>query len=139
MPAKDSVHEIVKRALIRDRWQIVRDQFPIRVGSKRLWVDLSAEKKDLSQAAFIEIKDMRDESFVEALRNAIGQYVVYRAALRYIDMGHVPLYLAVPQAAISSIFETEIGALVIHEIELNLVAFDPVVEEITQWLPYAKP
>jgi hypothetical protein len=139
MPAKDHIHESVKRALIKEGWDILRDQYPIRIGTKRVWVDLSAEKQDLSQAAFIEIKEFRDEGFVEALRDAVGQYVLYRAALKYIKMGDIPLFLAVPQTAISGIFETAIGELVIREVELNLVAFDPDLEVITQWLPYKTP
>ena len=73
MPAKDHFHDVVKRALIKDKWIIRREHYPIRVGLKRVWIDLRVEKEDSSSAAFIEVKDFENASSVEALRDSIGQ------------------------------------------------------------------
>jgi hypothetical protein len=44
------------------------------------------------------------------------------------------LYLAVPQATYNGIFSEEVGELILRRRpELNLVIFDPNLEEITLW------
>jgi hypothetical protein len=122
---------------VKDRWVIVREQYPIRIGLKRIWIDLSVEKEDVSATAFIEVKDFEMAS-VESLRDTIGQYILYRAAMKYAHLGDIRLFLAIPRAAFIGIFSTLIGELAIREAKMNLMVFDPVNEVIEQWLPYQK-
>lgn len=44
MSAKDIFHEVVKKALQKDGWQITHDQLPISVGGVNVSIDLAAEK-----------------------------------------------------------------------------------------------
>jgi len=44
MSAKDVFHEVVKRALQKDGWQITDDPLSISVGSVKMSIDLAAEK-----------------------------------------------------------------------------------------------
>jgi hypothetical protein len=62
--------------------------------------------------------------------------MLYRAVLRYVQMSHIHLYLAVPNAAYLGVLSTPIGRLVIDEASMNLVVFDPQSEVIERWLPF---
>ena len=42
MPARDSIHSLVKQALIKDGWTITDDPFVITYGERFLFVDLGA-------------------------------------------------------------------------------------------------
>lgn len=44
MSAKDVFHEVVKKALQKDGWQITHDPLSISVGSVNVSIDLAAEK-----------------------------------------------------------------------------------------------
>jgi hypothetical protein len=76
---------------------------------------------------------------VDQLRDAMGQYLLYRAAIRYARLIDAALYLAVPNLAMRGILGTALGKFVIEEASANLLIFDPVEEKIEQWLPYKKP
>jgi hypothetical protein len=138
VPAKDHYHDTVKRALVNDGWVILREHYPIRVALKRVWIDLSAEKEDSSAVALIEVKDFEDAGSVESLRDAIGQYALYRTAMKYAKLDNISLFLAIPQAAFAGIFASPLGKLTVSEMGINLIVFNPETEEIEQWLPYTK-
>lgn len=60
MPAKDKFHEAVKNALVHDGWTITHDPLRLRLGKRKLFVDLGAEKllsaeKDQQKIA-VEVK-----------------------------------------------------------------------------------
>lgn len=137
MPAKDDFHQTVINALIKDGWVVVREHYPIRIELKRIWIDLHAEKFDGAAAIFVEIKDFENPIAVETLRDAIGQYVLYRAAIKYAGL-QIPLFLAVPQSAFEELFSHAIGTIAMQEAEVNLVVFDPEEEVIQKWIPYEK-
>ena len=63
----------------------------------------------------------------------VGKYVLYRAALDYVGIT-TPLYLAVPAVAYDGILSEEIGQEAIMKAGIGLIVFDPVKEEITEWL-----
>ncbi|BAZ37053.1 fdxN element excision controlling factor protein [Calothrix sp. NIES-4101] len=44
MSAKDIFHEVVKKALEKDGWQITHDPLSISVGGINISIDLAAEK-----------------------------------------------------------------------------------------------
>jgi len=138
VPAKDRYHDAVKRALVKAGWEIIRDQYPIRIGDKRIWIDFSAEEADGSTAAFFEVKDFHNSQSVQLLRDAVGQYVLYRAAMRHAKLGAYPLFLAVPQLVFDEMLSCPVGRLVIEDVEMNLLIFDPIKESIAQWLPFTK-
>jgi len=43
MPQKDSIHNPVKQALVKDGWEITDDPYVIAYGERFLFVDLGAE------------------------------------------------------------------------------------------------
>lgn len=137
MPAKDDFHSSIIHALAKEGWGRIRENYAIRVLSKRVWIDLRAEKEDGSATIFVEIKDFDNPSAVVTLRDAVGQYVLYRAAIKYARL-NIPIFLAVPQSAFDEIFSLPIGQIAIEEAEINLVVFDPEQEVIQRWIPYEK-
>lgn len=138
MPVRDSIHETVKEAIIKDGWEITDDPYVISYGDRFLFVDLGASgfigvQQGNKQIA-IEIKQFRGQSQVADLEQAIGQYSLYRILLNQIDPER-DLYLAISETTYSDIFEEPIGKLAIAEIPLKLVIVNLSSKEITEWIP----
>jgi hypothetical protein len=138
LPARDSIHETVKEAVIKDGWEVTDDPYVISYGDRFLFVDLGASgfiglQQGNKQIA-IEIKQFRGQSQVNDLEQAIGQYSLYRILLNQIDPER-DLYLAISEATYNDIFDEPIGKLAIAEIPLKLVIVNLSTKEITQWIP----
>ncbi len=86
MPPRDSTHNVVKQALVKDGWEITDDPYVISYGERFLFVDLAATtssnikpikgrfigaKRKNSRIA-IEVKDFRGQSAIADLEQAIG-------------------------------------------------------------------
>lgn len=148
MPQRDTIHHTVKQALVSDYWQITDDPYVIVFGERFLFVDLGAEAIQPSErmpGSFIgaerdgvriavEIKEMRGQSPIVELEQAIGQYILYRLLLHQVDPGRV-VYLAIPDNTYRELFSEPIGELVIRDLPLNLLVVDVGHEEVKQWIP----
>jgi hypothetical protein len=137
VPAKDIFHETVKRALIHDGWVITNDPLSLKVGRKDLFVDLGAERflaaERQGEKIAVEIKSFVGASEVEDLRDALGQYTLYRSALVRNEPNRT-LYLAIRQKSYSQVFEEEIGRMLLEQKLIKLIVFDPKTEVILQWI-----
>src|SRR5215217_39320 len=100
MPARDSYHQAVRNALVKDGWTITDDPFRIAYGLHDVYVDLSAEQPIAAEKAgrkiAIEIKGFLGLSELRDLEMAIGQYVLYKSLLARVESDR-QLYLAVPE------------------------------------------
>jgi hypothetical protein len=99
MPQRDTIHPVVKQALIKDHWEITDDPYVISYGERFLFIDLAATEFNNPngiQGRFIgarqgrnriavEIKDFRGSSAIADLEQAIGQYVLYQLLLKEVD------------------------------------------------------
>ncbi|BDA68779.1 fdxN element excision controlling factor protein [Calothrix sp. PCC 7716] len=148
MPPRDTIHEIVKQAVIKDGWMITEadDPYVISYGQRFLFVDLGASKstdndiqgsligafKDNSRIA-IEIKDFKAKSLIKDLEQAIGQYVLYRLLLNKIDPER-EVYLAITDKLYEDFFSEPIGELVINELPLKMIIVNLERVEITKWI-----
>lgn len=137
MPAEDRVQSAFIRAIEKDGWTVIRKHYPVRFDDKRLWIDLSIEKTDTLDVVLVEIKDFAAASFIEPIRDAIGQYVFYRIAMKYSHIDDIPLFLAVPKDTFVAFFDTPIGQLAIQEARISLIVYDSQLEVIERWIPYA--
>jgi hypothetical protein len=112
MPAKDTYHQTVKRALEADGWRITHDPFSIPIGHRNLFVDLGAEELIAAELAgrriAVEIKSFQGPSEVRNLEEALGQYLLYVPFLRAHEPDRI-LYMAVPIGVYLSLFEEPIG------------------------------
>jgi XisH protein len=137
MPAKDRYHETVKNALIKDGWTITHDPLTLRLSPKKLYIDLGAEQliaaERSHQKIAIEVKGFHRASDIKDLEDALGQFVLYATFLNRQEPDRL-LYLAIPELVRQSVFEEEVGAILLEEELLRVVSFDPEQEEIVRWM-----
>ncbi len=143
MPQRDTLHQVVKEALIKDGWQITDDPYVISYGERFLFVDvgisdahavgpfIGAQRQD--QRIAVEIKDFRGKSAVSDLEQAIGQYVLYQLLLDQVDP-ECEIYLAVSDITYDEIFCEPIGELVINDLPMRLLVIDTQTIEVKKWI-----
>ncbi len=137
MPAKDTYHNAVKIALVKDGWTITHDPLYIKYGGFDFFVDLRAEmlleavKYDRKIA--VEIKSFIGASSLNEFHKAVGQFVNYRIVLA-VEHPDCTLYMAVSEYAFDSFFTTGFGQLAIKAHQLKLIVFDEKEEVIKQWI-----
>ena len=109
MPALDQYHQTVRNALIKDGWTITSDPLTLTVGADRIHIDLAAERVIAAEKGTrriaVEIKTFAGASRIADLEDALGQYVVYRMALRRTQPDR-ELYLAGPQPIVVNQFQS---------------------------------
>ncbi len=136
MPAKDTYHDAVKNALIKDGWTITADPYYIIYKKLRLIADLGAEHSLSAQKGndeiVIEIKSFLNPSFIYDLERAVGQYIIYRNFLNKTAPDH-QIYLAINQRVYTSSFDETID-IIIDENKIKLIIVDTDKEVITQWI-----
>jgi XisH protein len=71
---------------------------------------------------------------MQDLRDAIGQFVIYRSVLKRTYPDFV-LYLAVRDVVYNSLFEEPIGQVLIEDESLKIIVFNLEEEVIVQWKP----
>jgi hypothetical protein len=138
MAQKDIYHETVIKALDKDDWKITDDPFRVRIGRKRLKMDLGAERlisaEKGTRKIVVEIKSFVGRSDIKDLQQALGQYMMYYQVLiaKNIDR---ELYLAIPYRTYKNTFQNEIGQLLLQNELLRLIVFDEEQEVIVEWIP----
>ncbi len=137
MPAKDLYHDVVKKALVKDGWTITHDPYMMHLGKKDLFVDLGAEKllaaEKNERKIAVEVKSFVGRSEVQDLRNALGQFVLYRHVLQEKEPDR-ELFLAVRESVFVEVFQEPIGEILIRKGEIQLIVFDKAKEEIQRWI-----
>ncbi|MEO8396955.1 MAG: element excision factor XisH family protein [Chloroflexota bacterium] len=135
MPAKDRYHNAVAHALIKSGWSITSEQVFVKFYERHLWIDIQAERIENQENILFEVKGFQNlSSPVEYLETVIGQYLLYQAVLEDLEI-NIPLYLAVPAAAYQGILSEEIGKVAIRKAAVKMLVFDPVSEEVLEWIP----
>src|SRR5690242_18628950 len=102
MPRKDTYHDAVRNALIKDGWTITHDPYIMRQGRQTLFIDLAAEtpitaEKDGRKIA-VEVKSLIGTTEMPEFERALGQYMIYCSLLKRREPDRV-LYLAVAMTA----------------------------------------
>ncbi|MDX2043524.1 MAG: element excision factor XisH family protein [Acidobacteriota bacterium] len=133
MPQKDIHHDTVKRALLKDGWQVTRDHLSIKYGGLHVQIDLAAEKGGTVQKTAIEVKVFEGTSFVSNFEKAVGQYSVYRFLLKKARVER-ELFLAITEAVYNKFFILPAVREYVTEQEMSLLIFDPQHEEVIAWI-----
>lgn len=134
LPAYDRYHWQLHTALEKASWNIIDQPLTLEWERTRLFVDFGVvHESDAHLGRAIELKSIDVESGVEDLRDALGQYLLYRALIRHLQL-QLELYLAITEEAYRMFFVDDLGALVCAEYDVRLLVFDPEREEIIQWL-----
>ncbi|MEH2037931.1 XisH family protein [Nostoc sp.] len=137
MPKLDIIHNAVKNALIKDGWAITDDPYVIQYRRTTLYADLGAERpigaeRD-GQKLVVEVKSFVGASKIQDLKEALGQYDIYRYLLEE-TAPERKLYLAVGAIVYKSFFNQDVIQLILHKHQLPLIVVDTEIEEITQWI-----
>lgn len=137
MSARNLYHDAVVAALVADGWTITDDPFGVVIGSRRLYVDLGADRAALGaerngERIAVEVQSFLSKSEIDDFHRAIGQYVVYRLVLEELDPDRT-LYLAVPDEVYTGILSEPLGQLAMTRIGMKVVAFDPQTRRIVLW------
>jgi XisH protein len=140
MPANDLNHSAVIHSLIKAGWSIIKEQYSLVIGEnadnlRRLYIDILAQSQS-EQIVLIEVKSL-EVSPVHQFMQLIGQYVVYRSALDYLE-NDTPLYVAISEGDYETIVTHPLGKHVMEQTlgePIPLVIYDTAKEEILRWIP----
>ena len=136
--AKDIYHDIVKHALQKDGWTITHDPYKIKLGKRRGYIDLAAEKtiiaaeKDNEKIA-VEIKSFSTPSDLDAFENALGQFLIYWRALRIKEPKRI-LYLGVPHSFYVRFFDDLFFVETAKDFNVKMLVYDEQKGIIEQWI-----
>ncbi|MDJ1177625.1 XisH family protein [Roseofilum sp. BLCC_M91] len=136
MPAKDTYHDAVKNALIKDGWTITADPYPIKYEEVKLVADLASEKTIAAtrqeRQIVIEIKSFFSRSPMREFETALGQYLIYKTFLS-INQPNYQIYLAIGKDIYQRFFEQVAIQLILQTYHISLLVVDLNQEEIIQW------
>jgi hypothetical protein len=137
MPAKDTYHDAVRRALVKDGWTITDDPYRLIWGERDFYIDLGAERVVAAEKAgkriAVEIKSFLGASQMHDLELALGQFLLYRTILEEQEPDRV-LFLAIPDEP-AAVLEEPVGRLLVAKHLIQAIVFDPQKEEILRWIP----
>ncbi len=137
MSRRDTYHDVVKYALIREGWRISHDPYFLQSDPK-LSIDLGVQRTMAAEKGCekiaVEIKSFIADSQVTELERAIGQYGIYQELLQ-IQEPERELYLAVPINAFENIFSRQVGKIAIKKFQLKLIVFSFYEEELLWKFP----
>ncbi|NER00130.1 MAG: XisH protein [Cyanothece sp. SIO2G6] len=137
MPAQDVYHQQVRNALIKDGWQITRDNYQIKFKEVKLYADLAAQSmfsaQREKQQIVVEVKSFLGISRIREFEAAIGQYLLYKVYLAAL-ISSVTVYLAINNDIYRSFFQKEAIQFAVAELGINLIIFDVEQEVVVQWI-----
>ncbi|MGB5969420.1 MAG: XisH family protein [Spirulinaceae cyanobacterium] len=136
MAAKDFYHDAVRHTLEKESWTITHDPLDVDFGDVTMKIDLGAEKligaERQGEKIAVEVKSFLGTSEIYQFHTALGQYFNYRFALKAEEPERT-LYLAVPLASYEDFFSRRFTQMIIEEVQLKLIVFNPFQEVIVQW------
>ena len=137
MPKLDIIHNAVKSALIKDGWLITDDPYVIQYRRTVLYADLGAERpiaieRD-GQKLVVEVKSFVGASKIQDLKEALGQYDIYRYLLEEVAPNR-KLYIAISEVAYNIFFTQDMPQLILNKHQLPIIVVDTEIEEILQWI-----
>ncbi|UZQ54903.1 XisH family protein [Trichothermofontia sichuanensis B231] len=137
MPKLDIIHNAVKNALIKDGWWVTDDPYIIQYRRTVLYADLGAERpiavERNGQKLVVEVKSFVGASKIQDLKEALGQYDIYRYLLEEIAPDR-KLYVAVNKVAYNTFFTQDVTQLILNKHQLPIIVVDIEMEEILRWI-----
>lgn len=137
MAAKDLFHQAVRRGLEKDEWMITDDPLELEWEEVKVKIDLAAERLIAAQRGgekiAVEIKSFIGTSLISDFHTALGQFLNYKIMLDVKEPDRL-LYLAVPLETYETFFQSKFAQVAIERYQLKLIIYEPVTEEIVQWI-----
>ncbi len=137
MSKRDLFHTVVKQALQKEGWMITADPLVLEIEEVVVKIDLAADRligaERNGEKIAVEVKSFAGDSTVNEFHMALGQCLDYQIMLEENEPDRA-LYLAVPSDAYTTFFQTRFAQTVLRRYPLKLVIYDPVIEEILEWI-----
>lgn len=137
MAAKDFYHEHVRTALKKDGWTITDEPLSLEWMETTLHIDIGAERLIAAEKGeekiAVEVKSFVGSSKIEDLRDALGQFIIYRLSLKRKNPERI-LFIAIRDDVYRRIFETSDGKLLVVEEQIRLLVFNVRKKEIVKWI-----
>jgi len=125
--AKDKYHELIKKLVGEEGWEITHDPLVVKTALGNVEIDLGAEKligaEKEGQKIAVEIKSFIGHSKLHDLYKALGQYVFYSPALKRQEPERL-LFLALPQSAFEFFFSDPISEEMVEKYQLKFIIFN---------------
>lgn len=136
--AKDKIHKAVKEALEKEGWQITHDPYTLKIGRRRGFVDLGAEKEIIAadrglDKIAVEIKSFVGQSDLDDFEDALGQFIIYLNALEEAEPDR-QLFLALPMRFYNDFFDDPFFVKLSQRYGLRFIIFDVNNSIIEQWI-----
>ena len=135
--ARDKFHQEVRTALENDGWKITDDPLYMKVGQIPVHIDLGAEKiigaEKNGEKIAIEIKTFGLPSFITALYEAIGKYIIYRIALEQMKSDRV-LYLAMPEKVYTKFCNEPLVKEAFKQHHFKILLYKTGTKEQIEWV-----
>lgn len=137
MPARDSIHLALVNALEKDGWTITEDPYFVKVGRRKGFVDLAADKmiaatKENRKIA-VEGKSFAGASELSEFEKALGQFNIYQLAIEEKEPDRI-LYLAVPDDFYRDFMEDPFFQKIIQIYSLKIIIFNTNNQSILSWI-----
>ncbi len=137
MSARDTYHEIIKNALIKEGWTIIRDPYTIKYEEIQLFADLLVDRtleiERNGEQIIVEIKSFIGRSPMGEFETALGQYIIYRTLLKTV-LPQSKIYLGISQSIYQSFFLQKAISKILKETNLLLIVVNLNKEEIVKWI-----
>ena len=136
--AKHKYHQVVRTALENDGWLITDDPYKIKLGKRRGYIDLGAEKSVIAaekkeEKIAIEIKSFLGNSDLDDFEDALGQFLIYWRALKEKEPERI-LYLAVPSGFYQRFFDDSFFVETARDFNVNMIVYNETNSIIEQWI-----
>ncbi len=134
--ARDKYHFHVREALEKEGWIITHDPYFIRLGKRKAFIDLGAEiiGAELgNEKIAVEIKTFAGASEVDEFEDALGQFLLYKFALRSKEPDRI-LYLSMPRDFHRTLFDDFFFIKVLAEYQVRLIIYDYNLNIIEEWI-----
>lgn len=135
---RDKYHDLVRLALENDGWVITHDPYKIKLGKRRGYIDLGAEKQMIAaekgeDKIAVEIKSFSSPSDLDSFENALGQFLIYWRALKFKEPDRI-LYLGVPRSFYARFFDDLFFLETAKDFNVNMLVYDEQKGTIEQWI-----
>jgi XisH protein len=135
--AKDRFHDVVRKALEKEGWQITSEFYALAVEDVNFEIDLAAEQLLVAtrenKKIAVEVKSFISPSNISDFHTALGQFLNYRDALAIAEPER-QLFLAVRLPVYETFFQKRFISASVNRYQINLLIYDVVQEVIVQWL-----
>lgn len=138
MPKKDKYHNQVRTALEKEGWTITHDPYFVRVGRRKSFIDLGAEKfligaEKGNERIAVEVKSFLGASDLDEFEDALGQFLVYFNALEDKEPERI-LFLAMPVGFYNRFFDDPFFVKLAKRYDVKMCIFDETTETIESWI-----